>query len=75
MRWRVWRFNDGSMREYSGKTPHPMDRGKDFDATGAMGATVVTADALPGGAAGLHLERGSRTGRPKRQYQRHVVWA
>jgi 2-keto-4-pentenoate hydratase/2-oxohepta-3-ene-1,7-dioic acid hydratase in catechol pathway len=48
-------FNDGSMRDYQRKTTQ-WTVGKNFDATGAMGATVVTADALPGGAAGLHLE-------------------
>jgi acylpyruvate hydrolase len=48
-------FNDGSIRDYQRKTSQ-WTVGKNFDATGAMGAEVVTADALPDGAVGLHLE-------------------
>jgi acylpyruvate hydrolase len=48
-------FNDGSIRDYQRKTSQ-WTVGKNFDATGAMGGEVVTADALPAGAVGLHLE-------------------
>ncbi len=52
-------FNDGSVREYQRKT-HQWTPGKNFDATGAIGPHVLTADALPPGAAGLKIE--SRVG-------------
>ncbi len=48
-------FNDGSVREYQFKTPQ-WTVGKNFDATGAFGPDLVTADELPPGAAGLRLE-------------------
>ena len=48
-------FNDGSVREYQFKSPQ-WTVGKNFDATGGFGPVVVTADALPPGAAGLKLE-------------------
>ena len=48
-------FNDGSMREYQFKTPQ-WTMGKNFDATGAFGPWLVTADELPPGASGLLLE-------------------
>ena len=48
-------FNDGSIRDYQRKTSQ-WTIGKNFDATGAIGAEVVTADALPNGAQGLQLE-------------------
>lgn len=48
-------FNDGSIRDYQRKTSQ-WTVGKNFDATGAIGAEVVTADALPSGAHGLRLE-------------------
>ena len=48
-------FNDGSVREYQFKTPQ-WTVGKNFDATGAFGPDLVTADELPPGARGLRLE-------------------
>lgn len=48
-------FNDGSVREYQFKTPQ-WTMGKNFDATGAFGPCMVTADELPPGARGLKLE-------------------
>ena len=48
-------FNDGSVREYQFKTPQ-WTVGKNFDATGAFGPDLVTADVLPPGAKGLRLE-------------------
>ncbi|MBU1816579.1 MAG: fumarylacetoacetate hydrolase family protein [Gammaproteobacteria bacterium] len=48
-------FNDGSVREYQFKTPQ-WTMGKNFDATGAFGPYLVTADELPPGARGLLLE-------------------
>jgi acylpyruvate hydrolase len=48
-------FNDGSVREYQFKTPQ-WTVGKNFDATGAFGPDLVTADELPPGAKGLRLE-------------------
>lgn len=48
-------FNDGSVREYQFKTPQ-WTMGKNFDATGAFGPWLVTADELPAGARGLLLE-------------------
>lgn len=48
-------FNDGSVRDYQFKAPQ-WTVGKNFDDTGAFGPYVVTADELPDGATGLHLE-------------------
>ncbi|WP_087725855.1 fumarylacetoacetate hydrolase family protein [Pandoraea sp. PE-S2T-3] len=48
-------FNDGSIREYQFKTPQ-WTMGKNFDATGAFGPDLVTADELPAGARGLLLQ-------------------
>lgn len=48
-------FNDGSVREYQFKTPQ-WTVGKNFDATGAFGPELVTADELPPGVKGLRLE-------------------
>lgn len=48
-------FNDASVREYQFLTPQ-WTVGKNFDATGAFGPDLVTADELPPGAAGLLLE-------------------
>ena len=48
-------FNDGSVRDYQRKT-HQWTPGKNFDATGAIGPIIVTADELPPGAAGLKIE-------------------
>lgn len=52
-------FNDGSVRDYQRKT-HQWTPGKNFDATGPIGPTVVTPDELPEGGAGLKIE--SRVG-------------
>jgi acylpyruvate hydrolase len=48
-------FNDGSVREYQFKTPQ-WTVGKNFDATGAFGPDLITADELPAGVKGLLLE-------------------
>jgi len=47
-------FNDGSIRDYQMKTAQ-WTVGKNFDATGAFGPYLVTADELPKGATGLRL--------------------
>ncbi len=47
-------FNDISVREYQRKTTQ-WTMGKNFDATGALGPCLVTADALPPGATGLRI--------------------
>lgn len=47
-------FNDASLRDYQFKSPQ-WTAGKNFDATGAFGPELVTADELPAGAAGLKL--------------------
>lgn len=48
-------FNDASIRDYQFKSPQ-WTVGKNFDGTGAFGPEFVTADELPAGAAGLHIE-------------------
>jgi acylpyruvate hydrolase len=48
-------FNDASVRDYQRRTSQ-WTIGKNFDATGAFGPCIVTADELPPGAAGLHIE-------------------
>lgn len=48
-------FNDGSVREYQRKGTQ-WTMGKNFDATGGFGPYFVTADELPPGAVGLHIE-------------------
>lgn len=48
-------FNDGSIRDYQLRTPQ-WTVGKNFDGTGAFGPFLVSADALPAGARGLHIE-------------------
>ncbi|AIT82087.1 fumarylacetoacetate hydrolase family protein [Novosphingobium pentaromativorans] len=48
-------FNDASIRDYQWKSPQ-WTMGKNFDATGALGPVMVTADELPAGCAGLKLE-------------------
>ena len=48
-------FNDGSLRDYQRKTAQ-WTIGKNFDATGAFGPWLVTADELPPGCVGLHIE-------------------
>ncbi|MDO8451189.1 MAG: fumarylacetoacetate hydrolase family protein [Rhodoferax sp.] len=47
-------FNDASVRDYQFKSPQ-WTVGKNFDATGAFGPELVTADELPPGAHGLML--------------------
>lgn len=48
-------FNDGSVRAYQHATPQ-WTVGKNFDSTGSLGPTFVTADELPAGCLGLTLE-------------------
>lgn len=48
-------FNDISVRDYQKRTPQ-WTIGKNFDATGAFGPVLVTADELPAGAAGLKIQ-------------------
>ncbi len=48
-------FNDASIRDYQTRTAQ-WTIGKNFDGTGAFGPALVTADALPAGAAGLSIE-------------------
>ncbi len=47
-------FNDASLRDYQRKTAQ-WTIGKNFDATGAFGPALVTADELPPGASGLRI--------------------
>ena len=51
--WSV--FNDVSVRDYQFKSPQ-WTVGKNFDATGAFGPWLVTADEVPPGGRGLTLE-------------------
>lgn len=48
-------FNDGSIRDFQLRTPQ-WTVGKNFDGTGGFGPVFVTADELPAGGAGLHIE-------------------
>ncbi len=48
-------FNDVSVRDYQKKTPQ-WTIGKNFDASGALGPNVVTANALPPGATNLRIQ-------------------
>jgi acylpyruvate hydrolase len=48
-------FNDGSIREFQRRTSQ-WDMGKNFDRTGGFGPWMVSADELPPGAKGLHIE-------------------
>ena len=48
-------FNDISVRDYQKRTGQ-WTIGKNFDATGPFGPVLVTADELPAGAVGLHIE-------------------
>jgi acylpyruvate hydrolase len=48
-------FNDASIRDYQRKSPQ-WTVGKNFDSTGAFGPCLVTADELPRGANGLHIQ-------------------
>ena len=47
-------FNDASIRDFQLRTPQ-WTIGKNFDGTGAFGPSLVTAEDLPGGAAGLSI--------------------
>ena len=47
-------FNDGSIRDYQFKSSQ-WAMGKNFDASGAWGPEIVTADELPPGCAGLKI--------------------
>jgi len=47
--------NEGSIRDYQFKTSQ-WTMGKNFDATGAIGPEIVTADELPPGATGLRIQ-------------------
>lgn len=48
-------FNDATLRDYQRKTAQ-WTIGKNFDDTGAFGPCLVTADELPPGCVGLHIE-------------------
>ncbi len=48
-------FNDATLRDYQRRTTQ-WTIGKNFDATGGFGPSLVTADELPPGATGLHIE-------------------
>jgi 2-keto-4-pentenoate hydratase/2-oxohepta-3-ene-1,7-dioic acid hydratase in catechol pathway len=48
-------FNDATLRDYQRKTTQ-WTIGKNFDATGGFGPWLVTADELPPGCTGLHIE-------------------
>ena len=48
-------FNDMSVRDYQKRTPQ-WTIGKNFDRTGAFGPTLVSADELPAGGAGLRIQ-------------------
>lgn len=48
-------FNDASVRDYQKKAPQ-WTMGKNFDGTGAFGPCLVTADELPRGGKGLHIQ-------------------
>jgi len=49
-------FNEGSIRDYQVGRGQQWTLGKNFDGTGAFGPDFVSADELPPGAKGLHLE-------------------
>ena|ERR1700722_2620429 len=48
-------FNDASVRDFQTKSPQ-WTVGKNFDSTGAFGPYLVTADELPPGGKGLHIQ-------------------
>lgn len=48
-------FNDASIRDYQTKSPQ-WTVGKNFDATGAFGPLLVTADEVPAGGKGLKIQ-------------------
>ena len=49
-------FNEASIRDYQVGRGQQWTLGKNFDGTGAFGPDFVTADELPPGAKGLHIE-------------------
>lgn len=53
--WGYALFNDGSVREFQGRGKQ-WTLGKNFDRTGGFGPELITADELPPGGKGLHLE-------------------
>jgi len=48
-------FNDATLRDYQRRTTQ-WTIGKNFDATGGFGPCLVSADELPAGCVGLHIE-------------------
>jgi len=48
-------FNDASIRDFQTKSPQ-WTIGKNFDATGAFGPALVTADEVPAGGKGLRIQ-------------------
>ena len=48
-------FNDGSIRDYQWKTSQ-WTVGKNFDGTGGFGPEFVSAEEMPSGASGLHIQ-------------------
>ena len=48
-------FNDATIRDFQLRTPQ-WTMGKNFDDTGAFGPWLVTPDAMPPGAHGLHIQ-------------------
>src|SRR5271170_4888561 len=48
-------FNDATIRDFQVETPQ-WTVGKNFDGTGAMGPVFVTADEVPPGGSGLHIQ-------------------
>jgi acylpyruvate hydrolase len=48
-------FNDATIRDFQLRTPQ-WTMGKNFDGTGAFGPWLVTPDAVPPGARGLHIQ-------------------
>ena len=48
-------FNDATLRDYQKRTSQ-WTIGKNFDSTGSFGPYLVTADELPAGCDGLHIE-------------------
>lgn len=66
-------FNDMSVRDYQKRTPQ-WTIGKNFDATGAFGPVLVTADELPPGAVGLSIQ-GRLNGRVMQDANtRDMIW-
>lgn len=53
--WGYSAFNDVSIRDYQRSTPQSTI-GNNFDATGAFGPVVVTADELPAGGKNLRIQ-------------------